>query len=76
MMHFGVELLMALKVRFVLQSGEDVFLFDDDVVFVVDFDIGSRVVLVNDFVAFLDGFDIGADRFDDGIGRGFFGFTE
>lgn len=59
-----------------LQSGEDVFFFEDDVIFVVEFDVGGRVLFENDFVTFFDGFDVGADGFDDGVSGFFFGLAE
>lgn len=62
--------------KFQLQRGEDVFLFDDDIIGVVKFNVGGGVVFVDDFVTFFDDFDVGADRFDDGVGWFFFGFAE
>lgn len=70
------ELVHPVQVQFDLQSCEDVFLFDDDVILVVDFDVGGRIALGDDFIAFFDGFDIRTDSSDDGVGWGFLSLTE
>ena len=67
-------LLYIISVR--LESCEDVFFFDDDVVGVAEFDVGGRIILGDDFVAWVDGFDVGTDGLNDGIGWGFFGDAE
>ena len=59
-----------------LESCEDVFFFDDDVVGVAEFDVGRGIVFGDDFVTWVDGFDVGADGLNDGIGWGFFGDAE
>lgn len=59
-----------------LKCGEDVFFLEDEILGVVNFDVSSGILFEDYFVAFFDVFNIGADAFDGGVGRGFFGVAE